>query len=279
MRKGSNGLQNVCTLNNRMKNIFDSVLLPRQSAVCLVIDQNIWTASTKLTYEQLRNNDETISRIEMIYNHDDHRVKQIVLYDDDPLEMVFSSGICYDMLAQVVWCTFHIVIFLALLIAIRTLFGFFLTKLMRKYKTAVTSKSATTATASATTNNIDDTHNENSCVSRRSNAISGWESEYIADESHHAGGPRNCLSKKSSLHVKRSFDINPQRRACASAGPVILESKQYEFDYNAMKKPIKTEVPVLKQESAKKLSQPISTYYVCVILFCFVCFSIHINLL
>lgn len=273
MKKGSSTFPNACSVNNRIRSLFDVSLLPRQSAVCLVIDQSIRTASSGVSSQQSRSNADARPQITTTNaNDDDGRVKQIVLYDDDPLEMVFSSGLCYDVLAQIAWCTFHIVIFLALLIAIRTLIGWLMAKLMRKRKTADATSELTATTAMSA--NALHFNGIPSMVNAVQQSANDWNSEYVVDDHlcDNAGGAV-ALAKKSSFHIKRNVEINAKKRDCVSAGPVISNLKKYEFDFNVMKMSTKTDHHSVAKtvEKTERPAQKISSaYYVCVILlFCY----------
>lgn len=271
---------------NKKITIFLNLILPHQSTTCLVIEKKCTSASKSITNGYMPTVidsppyqnpfAEHYSQIE-IFN--EHSIQNIIL-SDDPFEEVFLSDFRYDVLTQFGWCALYIVIFLAILVLLKRLFLFSLSK-WRKRKQKSADDIQHSIKSKCVKNKIFDESKHCSGVQMIAvtsglgaiKARNDWESESIFDDNYHIDGKmigEHWRSKKQpSFHCKTSkADYVRKKRACVSVGPVMLDLQGYGNDFDFLKHETEMIVTEKAHQAENKNPQPkmASTYYVCVLI-------------
>lgn len=195
----------VCSIKSYAQHIFNNIPL-----TCAINEPPQLHVGSRKVSQRFHDDDCAIDAnsqpiCQLRVNRIEKCVKTILLYDDDPLEIFYTTGLFSGILVQVAWMIFHIGVFLALLLAIRTL----VLRLKAKYKANNISRGSVTAIKSATTTNA-----------------SAANCEIDSDiKQTDADGSVNKRASSSLCHSSKS-----KKRASASAGAILSNLKLFEFE-------------------------------------------------
>lgn len=282
MKNSAAKLQNAVSTHSNIANFFN-VIYSEHIAHCLIPKPNRSPSSTLSTHlrglksfkpiEHIADVLDGQSRAQIVDNvNADHSFPTV--------DEITSSGLSYDTLTQFGYGAFYIVIFLAVLILLRQLFGFYISRSKQKQKTA---DACQEVDCKAKLDPVDRAALNTRSLANRS-AANGWESEIIENDERRIGDEEDFWLSKRKKKQKSLYDKGAKseflqkKRACVSVGPVMLQSQSHEDDFEFLLTEKECVVAEKKPEMKSIQPQLASTYYVCVINFHFILFIYIFNL-